>query len=317
MPSANYRKLTEADVDALYAYFMDAVAPVAEPSEQTDLAFPFNQRWGIRAWKWLAYGDAGFTPAFDDPLLDRGAYLVEGPGHCGACHTPRNAVFVQKAYSAADPDFLTGGTIAGWSVPTLRGPESAPQKWSEADMVAYLRDGRNSHSAVVGEMHLVIEESLQYLTDDDLHAIAAYLHRIGDDGGSDTPAADMPQTNTAAMLTMAEPGMALGPRLYLDNCNACHFVDGKGADGVFPELDGNSVVTAALPHGLIDMILHGAALPSTEARPAPLRMPGFDYRLSDDEVATLATFLRGAWSNTAPAVTAAEVADVREEAVSQ
>jgi mono/diheme cytochrome c family protein len=171
----------------------------------------------------------------------------------------------------------------------------------------------------------VVDESLQYLTPDDLAAMVAYLRHVGHDG----PAADrVPEADelamlptlerlrssaTADMLTAAAPDMALGPRLFLDNCNACHFVDGRGANEVFPELDANYLVNAEQPTGLIDVILHGAELPSTEQRPMRLRMPGFANRLSDEEVAELASFVRSAWTNSAGAVTAEMVADQREE----
>ncbi len=309
MPSANYRKLTEPDVRALYAYFQSVPAVASDPAE-TNLAFPFNQRWGIRAWKWVAYGRAGFEPRLDDPVLDRGAYLVEGPGHCGACHSPRNAVFAQKGYTAKTKAFLAGGQIDGWSTPSLRAAGAAPQRWSVPQMVDFLKTGRNDNTGVAGEMHLVIDDSTQHMSDADLTAIATYLKHISLPSGA--PAVVKDPDTTTAMLASAKPD-TLGARLYLDNCNACHFSNGMGADGVFPELNGNSTVTAKLPKGLVSVILHGAHMPSTETRPAPLRMPGFAGRLSDAEVAELATFVRGAWSNSAKAVSVEEAAKVRKE----
>ena len=121
-------------------------------------------------------------------------------------------------------------------------------------------------------------------------------------------------TETEALIASADPDMPLGARLYIDNCNACHFANGRGADEVFPELDGNSLVTADSPTGLISMILSGSELPSTPKRPYSLRMPGFSDRLTDEEVAELASFVRQGWSNTAAAVSADDVADLRGEA---
>lgn len=323
MPYANYRKLTEEDVRALYAFFMEEVEPVSNAGPETALPFPFNQRWGIRTWKWAALGEAGKVSATGDPLYDRGAYLVEAPGHCGACHSPRNLVMAEAGYTAQDGDFLMGGEIDGWTAPPLRGPQSAIRHWSAEDLKLYLASGRNNHAGVNGEMQLVIRDSLQFYSDEDLDAVVAYLRTLGgaeagDDGAPLQPRpADRPIPEiggTEAVLTAAEPGMALGPRLYLDNCNACHFVDGRGADQVFPELDGNPLVTAPSAAGLIDTILHGAELPSTSLRPYRLRMPGFAERLSDAEVAELATFLRSAWTNSAPAVSTADVIARRETA---
>ena len=313
MPYDNYRKLSEADVRALFEYFMNEVPAVRNAVAATRLSFPFNQRWGIRAWKWVALAKAGFTPQFDDDQLNRGAYLVEGPGHCGACHSPRNAFFAQAGYTAADGRFMSGGEIAGWHAPDLRAPDSAPQKWAAEQLSHWLRTGRNNHAGVSGEMQLVVGESLQYLNDEDVAAMVAYLRHIGRDGPApETPPA-RPETSgeTEALLASADPAMELGARLYIDNCNACHFVDGRGADEVFPDLDGNSLVNAPGGTGLIDVILHGAELPSTEIRPMRLRMPGFANRLSDDEVATLANFVRSGWSNSADPVDANTVAGVR------
>lgn len=312
MPYENYRKISEQDIRALYQYFHDKVQPVKATKRANDLAFPYNLSWGLRAWKWVALGDPGFTARSSDPILARGEYIVEGPGHCGACHTPRSALMAEAALTGADAAFLSGGQIAGWTAPPLRGERSAIEGWSQDDIKLILASGRNAYAAINGEMQLVVRDSTQYMTDDDLTAIAAYLGTLNQ--GAPTPAGEG-QTDTEKLLISANPSMDLGPRLYLDNCNACHFATGRGADEVFPELDGSSLVTADSPTGLISMILYGAALPSTAERPARLRMPDFGDRLSDDEVATLATFLRQAWSNKSGAVSAADAADLREKPV--
>jgi len=326
MPYANYRKLSETDVRALYHFFINELQPIDNAVPETALGFPFNQRWGIRAWKWLALPDPEFVPPFSEDQLNRGAYIVQGPGHCGACHTPRNQLYMQSGYTAADEDFLTGGEIAGWNAPNLRSGASAPQTWDAEQLALFLATGRNIHSAVTGEMTLVVEDSLQYLTDHDMRAVVAYLRRIGSDtaaaaqnaqteapgtASTTTPAEDV--NDTTALLASADPGLGLGARLYLDNCNACHFTDGKGADEVFPELDGNSLVNAPQATGLISVILNGAELPSTQHRPYSLRMPAFAERLSDQEVAELASFLRQAWSNNAAPVSVEDVNELRNQ----
>jgi len=326
MPYDSFRLISETDVRALYQYFTEDVEPVANEVPAHELSFPFNQRWALRAWKWVGMPDVESTMQFDDAQLTRGAYIVEGPGHCGACHTPRTALFAQDGFTAADGKFLSGGEIDGWTAPDLRGPDSPPQRWSAGQLARILATGRNDHASVIGEMAHVVEHSLQHLTPDDLTAIVAYLRHIGREGPAGDPVADEPDDvsmltateqlrpgETTAMLRAADPGMALGPRLFLDNCGACHFVDGRGANEVFPELDGNHLVTAAQPTGLISVILHGAELPSTEERPMRLRMPGFSHRLSDEEVAELASFVRSAWSNTAGPVTPEMVAEQRGE----
>jgi len=324
MPYDNYAKLSEADIEAMYTYFTKKVAPVSTPAPETALAFPFNQRWGIRLWKWVGTPAAGFTPRFDDAKLDRGAYLVEGPGHCSACHSPRNPIMAQSGFTSQDKAFLTGGTIGGWTAPDLRGDHSAIAGWSADDLDLFLASGRNAHAGVSGEMKLAIEHSLQYLSDEDRADMVAYLQKIQTKSDvtaeaavpTDVARADVIQKEdqdaTTKLLASAKPDMPLGARLYLDNCAACHFVDGRGAGETFPQLKGNATVTAPQPTGLIDTILNGASMPATAKRPMELAMPGFGDRLSDDEVAQLASFLRQAWGNDAAAVKAADVAALRK-----
>ncbi|WP_160010169.1 cytochrome c [Rhizobium sp. 18055] len=314
MPYDSYRKLSEEDIRALYDYFMKDVQPISNAVAETKLAFPFNMRFGLRAWNWLALGKAGFQPAADgDAQFNRGAYLVQGTGHCAACHSPRNPLMMQSGSNEKDQAFLSGGEIDGFSAPDLRGPQSGPQTWSTEQTAAYLATARNAHSTATGEMMLVVRDSLQYMTHEDNMAIATYLKTIGSGGHDGAAPAKVEANDTEKMLTDAKADMPLGPRLYIDNCAACHAVNGKGAGEIFPELDGNSLVTAKSPKGLISVILHGAELPSTADRPMKVRMQGYDDRLSDDEVAALATFLREGWHNKAPAVSNADVAPVREE----
>ncbi len=326
MPYENYRKLTEEDVRALYDYFMHDVEPIKSEVPQTKLAFPFNMRFGIRAWNWLALNhEAGFTPEGKNALQERGQYLVEGPAHCAACHSPRTTFMAQNGVEAGDKNFLSGGIVDGWNAPSLRGPQSVAQKWSVAEMAAYLASGRNGHATANGEMGLVIRDSLQHLTDEDTVAIAAFLKGIdgakvdvpqgfAEKASKSLPAAPASSAGeeTAKMLTEASPDMPLGARLYLDNCAACHFVTGKGAPEIFPELSDNDLVTGSQAKPLISIILHGAEVPSTAKRPMRLVMQGYADRLNDAEVAELATFVRSAWGNKASAVTADDVKAIRD-----
>lgn len=313
MPYENYRFLSEADVQSMYLYFMQEVPAVHNKVPDTALKFPFNQRWGLRAWNGLVLQDAQFKPVSDNAQLNRGAYLVQGPTHCAACHSPRDWVMAQDGVSEHSAAFLTGGEVNGWSVPDLRGKDSVTAQWSTQQMAHYLATGRNDYATSVGEMALVVKHSLQYLTDEDNLAIAAYLtHLSGStDAGSLSSAAQRTATETEKLLISADPSMPLGPRLYLDNCVGCHFADGRGAAEIFPALDGNALVNAELPTGLIHVILHGAELPSTEHRPARLRMQGHAWRLNDEEVAALATFVRQGWHNQASTVSASAVKPLR------
>ena len=307
MPYPDYAKISDADIHALYVYFMKGVQPSAEQPPETDLSFPFSQRWGMRFWNWAFASDKPFQPIGGASAeVNRGAYIVESLGHCGSCHTPRGLGMNEKALDSSDDKFLAGGSLNNWDVPSLRG---VPH-WSEQEVIDYLQTGRNDKAAVGGEMTSVVEHSTSYMTDADLKAIAAYMKFLG--GNPPLQAFSVQaQQATEAKLTAAK-NLSEGERLYLDNCGACHFVTGKGAPGVFPELDGATVVNANDPTGLIHTILAGAQQPSTAKAPSKLAMPGFAQRLNDDEVAQLATFIRQGWSNTAPAVSKNQVAEVRK-----
>jgi len=319
MPYENYRYLSEADVRSLYKYFMEKVTPVNNTPPQTDLKFPFNQRWGLRLWNAVALKDPDYKQVSNDEMINRGGYLVQAAGHCAACHSPRDMFFAQKGIADADDDYLTGGELNGWSIPDLRGPDSVTARWSVDQMAHYLASGRNAHATSVGEMAEVVGDSLQYLPDNDLMAIAAYLKDLSGSPEEGTLQAEQDAsdeasdqaTDTEKLLVSADPDMPLGARLYLDNCIGCHFADGKGAEEIFPALDGNVLVTATSPVGLIDTVLHGAELPSTKKRPARLRMQGYDWRLDDEEVAELVSFIRSGWHNDADKVTARQVVERR------
>ncbi|MFZ4210536.1 c-type cytochrome [Pantoea endophytica] len=307
MPYPDYAKISDADMHALYVYFMKGVKPSSEQPPETDLSFPFSQRWGMRFWNWAFTSDKPFQPIGGaSEEVNRGAYIVESLGHCGSCHTPRGLGMNEKALDSGDDQFLAGGSLNNWDVPSLRGLP----RWSEQEIVDYLQTGRNDKAAVGGEMKSVIEHSSSHMTDADLKAIAAYLKFLG--GNPPLQAYNVQkQQATEAKLTAAK-GLSEGERLYIDNCGACHFVTGKGAPGIFPELDQATIVNAKDPTGLIHTILAGAQQPSTEKAPSTLAMPGFAKRLDDDQVAKLATFIRQGWSNNAPAVTKDQVAEVRK-----
>lgn len=307
MPYPAYAKITDADMHALYAYFMQGVKASNEQPPETDLSFPFSQRWGMRFWNWAFTSDKPFQPIGGATAeVNRGAYLVESLGHCGSCHTPRGLAMNEKALDSSDSAFLSGGSLNGWEVPSLRGLP----RWSEQETVEYLATGRNDKAAVGGEMTSVIEHSTSWMTEADLKAISAYIKFIGGNPAAPAPASTTVSA-TEAKLTAAK-NLTTGERLYLDNCGACHFVTGKGAPRIFPELDQATIVNAGDPTGLIHTILAGAQQPSTAKAPSTLVMPGFAGRLSDDEVAQLATFIRHGWSNKAEAVSADQVKEVRE-----
>jgi mono/diheme cytochrome c family protein len=315
MPYPSYARMSDEDVAALYDYFMHAVAPVSSSAHANSIPWPLSIRWPLAIWRKL-FAPSPDAPPFNasrytDPLVARGAYLVEGPGHCGTCHTPRALTLQEKALDDSSNFYLAGGQrVGGWTAVNLRGNTAdGLGNWSKEDIVATLRTARNSQQAVVGApMNDVVVHSTQFLSDPDLQAIAAYLKTLTPTPGNRSTFA--PNPATAAALAAGHEANR-GAELYVDNCAACHRTDGEGSPKVLPKVAGNSSVLAEDPSSLISLVLGGSSLPGTAAAPSPLGMPGFGWRLDNEEVAELLTFVRSSWGNHAPSVSAGEVAQVR------
>ncbi len=313
MPYPSYARLTDDDVRAMYAYFTRGVAPVEQANRPVDIVWPLSMRWPLGLWRRLfAPAPAPFDPGhYADPVLARGAYLVQGLGHCGACHTPRAPTMQERALTDADgPAFLAGGAaIDGWVPASLRGePRTGLGTWSEAQLVQFLKTGRNARTAAFGGMTDVVDHSMQYLDDADLAAIARYLKALPPRVTGETPHA---YDDAAAHALRDGDTRRPGAAVYVDNCMACHRSDGRGYTRVFPALGGNPVVQGADPGSLIHVVLEGAALHGTQAAPSTFTMPPFGWRLSDQEIADVASFVRTSWGNTGSPVTAAQVAKLR------
>ncbi|WP_431822750.1 c-type cytochrome [Burkholderia sp. F1] len=314
MPFPSYARLTDDDVKALYAYFMHGVAPVQQENRAVDIVWPLSMRWPLAFWRRLfAPVPKPFEAApYPDPVLARGAYLVQGLGHCGACHTPRAPTMQERGLTDADgPDFLAGGAaIDGWVPTSLRGePRTGFGAWTEAEIVQFLKTGRTERTAAFGGMTDVVGHSMQHLTDDDLTAIARYLKTLPPKVQGETPYAyDAAAAHALQSGDASKPGAAV----YRDNCMACHRSDGRGYTRVFPALGGNPVLQGDDPTSVIHVVLAGSALKGTHTAPSTFTMPPFGWRLSDQEVADVANFVRTSWGNTGSPVTAAQVAKVRK-----
>lgn len=294
MPYPSYSRISDGDLAALYVYFMHGVAPVSSRNRAEQVAWPLSMRWPLTYWRWL------FTPrvrafaprAGENPIVARGAYLVEGLGHCGACHTPRAPTLQEVALTAEDgPRFLAGSQFNGWFAPSLRGEAVAGLgRWAGADIEEFLATGRAGKFTAFGEMGDVVLHSTQFMTTADRAAIASFLHTL-------PPA-------------RAERAVAIGSQAYLDNCSACHQEDGAGLASGFPALAGNPVVDTDDPTSLIHVVLAGDATVNTQAA-AKLIMPPFGASLTDSDIADLLTYVRSSWGNHAPAVSAAQVKALR------
>lgn len=315
MPYPSYARVSESDMQALYAYFMKGVEPVAQANKDSDIPWPLSMRWPLTAWRWM------FAPAVEDyqavagsdPVISRGAYLVEGLGHCGACHTPRALTMQEKALSAQDGSaFLSGSApLEGWIAKSLRGDhKDGLGSWSEEQLVQFLKTGRSDRSAVFGGMSDVVVHSMQYLSQDDLTAIARYLKSLPAVDPKDQP--HQYDKQVAQALWKGDDSQR-GASVYIDNCAACHRTDGHGYTRVFPALAGNPVLQTADATSLINIVLNGGTLPATHAAPSTFTMPEFAWRLSDQEVADVVSFIRGSWGNQGGPVKASDVADLRKD----
>ncbi|WP_426152944.1 c-type cytochrome [Pseudomonas sp. DC3000-4b1] len=313
MPYPSYARVSDEDMQALYAYFMHGVQPVAQENKPVDIPWPLSMRWPLSIWR------AMFAPKVEpfqatgaDEVIDRGAYLVEGLGHCGACHTPRAITLQEKALSPSEgSDFLAGSApLEGWIAKSLRGDHrDGLGGWSEADLVAFLKTGRSDRAAVFGGMSDVVEHSMQYMSDADLTAIARYLKTLPPVNPNDSP--HLYDRAVGDALWKGDDSKA-GASVYVDNCAACHRTDGKGYTRVFPALAGNPVVQTADATSLVQMVLRGGTLIPTHTAPSSFTMPGYAWRLSDQQVADVVNFIRTSWGNQGSAVTPAQVKDLRE-----
>ncbi|MFT8490924.1 MAG: cytochrome c [Gluconobacter oxydans] len=312
MPFPSYARLTDSDIHALFVYFREGVKAVPVSAPRNEIPWPLSIRWPLTFWRWA------FAPTphkaitstageFTDPLLARGAYLVEGPAHCGACHSPRAITMQEKALTAHDGSlYLAGGApVDGWTPPSLRQENrTGLGRWSEEDIVSFFRTGRSNTGSVFGSMTSAVLHGTQKLTDNDLHAIAHYLKNL--------PPADRTQTPWTYDPTITDQLhkadlSSRGARIYVDRCAACHRTDGKGYPAVFPALAGNPVMMQSDAISLVHIVQKGASLPAMTAAPSSITMPAFSHKLTDQQIADVVTFIRHAWGNNASPVSAENV----------
>ena len=312
MPFTSYYNTKPEDVRALYAYFRYAVAPAEIPNRASDIPFPLSMRWPLTYWRWLfASKPTSFTaPAGLDGLQAQGAYFVDGLGHCGECHTPRNLFMQLKAVGRADgSQYLRGAVIESYFAPSLRSSGAGSLRdWSEEELVEFLRTGANSRGIAFGSMSDVIIHSTQYMTEDDARSTARYLKSLG---SPEQVGQSFVYDATSHKALKTGDASAEGAMVYLDNCAACHRPDGRGYERVFPALAGNPVVEAGSPDSVISIILQGSTSPRTGAAPAQFTMPAFAWRLSDVEVLQVANFVRSSWGNRGTQVKLQDVGRLR------
>lgn len=298
-PYTNYTQVTREDSEAIFAY-LQSLPPAPVPNRAHALRFPYDTQVALAVWRALFFSPGAPAPDSQQTAeYNRGAYLVNGLGHCTACHTPRNALGATTQAKA-----FTGGLIPvqNWYAPALNAAgEAGVQKWPLEDVVALLKTGVAAQGSVIGPMAEVVFRSTQYLSDADARAMAVYLQALPE---HDRKAPKAPPAPAAAM--------ARGAKVYEQQCAQCHGEQGQGEPGTFPPLAGNRAVVLADPTNLVRVVLQGGYLPATAGNPRPHGMPPFQHVLSDEDVAAVATFVRNSWGNQAAGVGTIEVYRARE-----
>lgn len=294
-PYPYFSKLTRQDIFAVRAY-LATLTPVNNPPRPPELRFPFNYRFVMRGWNWLFFKPGILMPdQAKSAEWNRGRYLVEGVAHCGACHTPKNMFGADRR----DQKF-GGGPVQGMFAPRLdAAARSGLKSWSVEDITEYLQSGRNAKSHAGQLMSEVVVNSTSKMSDADIRAIAVYLKAL-------PPGAPEPQVGPPSRAQMAT-----GEKLYNGACIACHEEDGSGAPRIYPPLPGNANLQSSDASSALRIILDGAETVTTPRAPNKGSMPAYATKMTDQEIADVTNYIRNAWGNAAPLVTADEVAKAR------
>ncbi|CAG4893105.1 cytochrome c [Paraburkholderia gardini] len=312
MPYPSYAKINDDDMHALYAYFMSGVAPVKQANREPDIKWPLNMRWPLKLWNlvFLKSGMYQDKPG-KDVAWNRGAYLIQGLGHCGSCHTPRGFAFQEKALDESGSAFLTGGLLDGWFAANLTGEHNVGLgRWTEQDLATFLKTGANAHASAFGSMTSVINNSTQAMNDTDVSAMARYLKSLPAAGGYG--GAQYAYDPKATKVSLNRPANDPGAKVYTAYCMHCHGVDGRGFAPMLAPLAGNPNVLEKDASSLVNVTLNGTGDLVVGGIPAPYPMPKYAPVLNDQQIADVLTFIRAGWNNNAPAVPPDDVAKLRK-----
>jgi mono/diheme cytochrome c family protein len=295
----SFTKVTRDDALAIFAY-LQSLAPVHAPAQQPSLEFPYSVRSSLKAWRALYFQEGEFQrDASKSDAWNRGAYLVQGLGHCNECHAPRDSLGGQQGKAS-----LAGGQIPSqnWYAPDLSTQANGGLAgWSEQDIVDLLKTGQSARGTAFGPMADVVAQSTQHMHDEDLRAMATYLQSLPSRA---EPVAEKSVLDTRALL-------AQGAKVYVARCADCHGKDGNGVAGVYPPLNGNSSVNEPTGINATRVVLLGGFAPVTQGNPRPYSMPPFAQQLSDADVAAVVTYIRQSWSNKASIVMERDVVKYR------
>lgn len=308
-PYTEYTKITREDADAIFAH-LRSLAPVAQQNPPSRINPPYNFEPLLSLWRTVYFKPGVFQPDRGKTTeWNRGAYLVQGLGHCSACHAERNPLGgMVGATGAKRDDTLGGGQIMGsnWYAPSLTSSQEAGSAgWPVGEIVQLLTTGVSPRATTSGPMAEVVSQSLQHLTKDDARAMAVYLKSLPESNSR-------PRTAGPALTEQVQNWLQQGAKLYKEHCQDCHGSSGEGAPGIYPPLAGNRSVTMTPPINTIRSVLNGGYPPSTAGNPRPYGMPPFAQTLRDAEVALVLSYIRNAWGNRGSLVTTSQVDKSRE-----
>ena len=291
-PYTSYTQVTREDSDAIFAW-LQTLPAMEQDKREHEVRFPYNTQAALAAWRALYFKPQAFqADAARTAEWNRGAYLVQGLGHCSACHSPRNALGATS--SGLD---LAGGLIPvqNWYAPSLANArEAGVADWKQEDIIALLRTGVTPHASVTGPMAEVVLRSTQYLSDADLGAMAQFLKALPP---GHAPAETSPHIRLMAGRTVVEASRETGGKLYSQHCAQCHGDKGEGVPNAYPALAGNRAVTMPSTANLVQIVLNGGYAPATAGNPRPFGMPPFVLLMKDDDMASLLTYIRQSWGN--------------------
>jgi mono/diheme cytochrome c family protein len=296
MPFPYYARMSQEDVRDLRAY-LNTLPAVRNEVHSNHLPFPFNIRAAMRVWDALYFKPGEYRA---DPQKsaswNRGAYLVTGPGHCAACHTPKTSLGGDETGKP-----LQGDSVQGWFAPDITADSRRGLgDWSSQDILEYLKNGHNRFAGAAGPMGEEVANSSSQMSDADLLAIATYLK---DQRGH------APQV---AAVSARDPAMVAGSAIYQDLCSACHRSDGRGIPYLIPDLAGSASVASDEPTSLVRVVLNGARTVATQDEPTGPAMPSFNWQLSDAQVAAVSTYVRNSWGHAAQPTRARDVRKARK-----
>jgi mono/diheme cytochrome c family protein len=301
-PYNSFARLTDADIASLYL-FVKTIEPAHAQAKPNEMRFPFNLRFGLRAWDKLFHDSSAWASDLTQSAeWNRGAYLVQGIGHCSGCHTPRNLLGAERSDLALSGGVLNDevrpGKYRQWSAVNLTPAKAGLGGWSAASIAEYLQTGECDRAVVHGPMTEVVMNSTRHLRDADARAIATYLKGIPASSQGTGRRADRQQ-------------MAAGETAYTVHCGTCHLPTGLGDEVLGVTLAGNAIVQAADPSSFINVILYGPHLPPPPFVVDRTRMKSFGKRLSDEDIANVVTYVRSSFGNQAGPVSIHQVTGQR------